>query len=79
MKFVTVARDSSKDGAAQLQFSLPNSVRTLYTSDPVRCEDWKKLIMDFDAKLLALNNSNWFVSPAYEVKVNSMSTTSPTS
>ena len=53
MKYVNVTKDSTKDGARQYQFSLPNSVRTLYAHDPIHCEDWRKLIMDFDSKLLA--------------------------
>ena len=52
MKFVQVTRNPDGIGHKQFVFSLPNSVRLLYAEDPVKCEDWKKLILDFDSKFL---------------------------
>ena len=57
MKFVQVSRNPEGQGVKQFIFSLPNSVRLLYAQDPVRCEDWKALIMDFDAKLPNCNET----------------------
>ena len=52
MKFVHVSRNDQVTGPMQFTFSLPNSVRLLYSQDPVHSEDWKRLILDFDAKPL---------------------------
>lgn len=67
MKFVQVTHDPSKRGVQAYNFSLPNSVRLLYAQDPLRCEEWKKLILDFDSKLL----EERLVSPIILIGINS--------
>ncbi|CAK9003932.1 unnamed protein product [Durusdinium trenchii] len=50
LRFCHVTQDTSKKGTDQFTFSLPHSVRVLYMNDPLRAEEWKKLISDFDDK-----------------------------
>ena len=50
LKFCQVTHDPSKKGIHQYVFSLPVSVRSLYSRDSVRAEEWQKLITDFDQK-----------------------------
>ena len=50
LRLAQVTHDPSKKGVKQYSFSLPPSVRALYSRDSIRAEDWKQLILDFDAK-----------------------------
>lgn len=52
LRFCVVSQDPSKKGVSQYSFSLPSNVRALYCQDPMRGEEWKQLISDFDTKLL---------------------------
>ena len=64
LRFCVVSQDPSKKGVSHYSFSLPSNVRALYCQDPMRGEEWKQLISDFDTKLL-----QWKDWPSFAVFV----------